>query len=80
VRPGWHGGGVRWGGGWGPGWGSRPGWGADWRWRRGWGPGWGSASHSAHSRPLRISAHSVLTIVRSSVGKSGMDLDLASYG
>ena len=28
VRPGWNGGGVRWGGGWGPGWGwRRPGWG-----------------------------------------------------
>jgi hypothetical protein len=40
VRPGWGGGGARWGGGWGPGWGPRPGWG----WRAasvGLRPGWG---------------------------------------
>jgi hypothetical protein len=35
---------------------------------------------SVHSRPLRISAHSVMTIVRSSDGRSGTDSDLASYG
>jgi hypothetical protein len=49
VRPGWHGGGVRWGGGWGPGWGPRSGWGwraanvglrPGWGWRPGWNADW----------------------------------------
>jgi len=41
VRPGWHGGGVRWAGGVHPGWGWRTGWHRGWGWRRPW--GWAAA-------------------------------------